>query len=183
MAIVLATSCSGSGKMPETALMRPKKPTQAEVIALARSYTFVGPTIPVTALAPIPNAGVKDVDAPSAITIARAVATVSPAPWPEKLLALIHSDKEYKPLGIEAGDNYIWRNEDGSDPKQWETYIVPAAAGANVRKFKRSGAEYSSGDHTQPRLVVQVTRSVVTFGACLEDPACGTGHCGYGEVQ
>jgi hypothetical protein len=159
------------------------KPDPAEVAGLAKSYTFVNPRGPVPPVNPLPSGtGVPDNEAPTAITIARAVPTVTPAPSGKVILALVHSDRPYKHLGIAAGDNYVWRDESNSKPKKWVTYMVPAGANSNPKQLKRGKKKYSDGEHSEPRLVRTETRGRLAFGACLDDPACGSGHCGYGDV-
>ena len=166
-----------------------KKPTQAEVIELAKSYTFPNPTAPVAPIADLPNPDLPDTDAPTKITIARAVPNTPPGPSGRVLMALVYSDKPYKRLGIEAGNNYIFRDSTEKDPKKFETYMVPADAGSSgdAKKLKRAPEKFSDGDHTEPRLVKTtakvMTRSLLAFGACLEDPGCGSGHCGYGDLD
>ena len=181
MALMLP-ACTKGGDDARTAQAPPKKPDPAEVMELAKSYDFVNPQGPVAPSTALPDPGVPEADAPT-MTIARAVPKVSPAPAGKVIMALVHSDKAYKQLGIEAGDNYIWRDSTDSDNKKWETYMVPASAGSDPKKMKRAADKFSDGDHTEPRLVRSMTKALLAFGACLEDPACGSGHCGYGDVD
>lgn len=181
---VVGASLSALQACTKSAEITRKKPDPADVFALAKSYQFVDPQGPIDPVNPLPpGTGVKDSDAPTKITIARAVPTATPAPTGKVILALVNSDKEYKPLGIEEGDNYIYRDETDPDSTKWETYMVPVKAGSNPKHMKRDKERYSEGDHTQPRLVRVLTKSLVAFGACLDDPACQSGHCGYGDVD
>jgi hypothetical protein len=177
-------ACDRTPKGADTAQARAKKPDPAAVAALAKSYDFVDPAAPVDAVTPLPDGtAVPEGAAPTVLTIARAVPTASPAPSGEVILALVNSNKAYPPLGIEVGDNWIWRNQADADPKKWDTYMVPAAAGSDPKKLKRDNKEYSNGSHEQPRLVRSINKAVLSFGACLDDPACGSGHCGYGDLD
>jgi hypothetical protein len=177
----VASSLLGCGKGDGGRETR-KKPDPVAVIALANSYSFVNPSGPVNAITPLPPGdGVDEKDVPT-MTIARAVPKVAPAPAGYVILALVNSDKPYKRLGVETGDNYVWRDETDADSKNWDTYMVPASPTSDPKKLKRESKKYSDGEHTEPRLVRSVTRAEFSFGACLEDPACGSGHCGYGDV-
>jgi hypothetical protein len=179
LAAALSLQACNDGEEVEAAT----KPVPAEVKALAGRYTFVNPSGPVAPMNPLPSGtGVPTTEAPSAITIARAVPTVAPAPSGKVILALVHSDRSYKHLGIAEGDNYVWRDESDPKPKKWVTFMVPAGAGSDPKQLKRGKKKYSDGEHSEPRLVRAVTRLGVAFGACLDDPACGSGHCGYGNV-
>jgi hypothetical protein len=161
-----------------------KKPDPTQVAELVTHYDFVDPTGPVAATIPLPDGTqLPDAAAPVAFTIARAVPKSSPAPSGKVILALIKSDKPYPHLGIAAGDNYVWRDATNPDPSKWETYMVQLAPAANFKKLKRGSTHYSTGDPTQPRLVKAVSRGFVAFGVCLDDPMCGSGHCGYGDVE
>ncbi|NUO38942.1 MAG: hypothetical protein HOQ19_03520 [Gemmatimonadaceae bacterium] len=165
-----------------------KKPTQAEVLELAKSYSFPNPTPPVAPIANLPNPDMPEADAPTKITIARAVPITSPGPSGRVLMALVYSNKSVKRLGIEEGNNYIFRDSTSRDPKTFETYMVPADPGSSgdAKRLKRASEKFSDGDHTEPRLVKSaakvMTRSMLAFGACLEDPGCTSGHCGYGDL-
>lgn len=187
--LLLACNNEGGGRTDSAAAreggqqaLRGKKPDPQAVMDLAKSYDFVNPSAPVDANTALPGQPVPDTDAPN-MTIARAVAKMSPAPVGFVILAVVTSDKAYKPLGIEPGLNYIWRDETDADAKKWETYMVPANVKSDPKKMKRENTKYSEGEHTEPRLVRTLTRAQFSFGACLEDPACGSGHCGYGDTE
>lgn len=178
LAVMLLQALGGGTAEAQT------KPVQSEVLALAKSYSFVHPLGPVETAYPLPKGtGVVSADAPKKITIARAVPSVTPAPSGKVIIALISSDKPYPFLGIAAGNNYVWRDESSSSSKKWVTYMVPELAGADPKRLKRTGKKYSDGEHTEPRLVHELKRrGLDAFGACLDDPMCGSGHCGYGNV-
>jgi hypothetical protein len=175
------SACTASRGGFDPTLLFPK-PDSAEVAALAQNYRFVNPIAPIPSLVPLPpGTAVPDADEPT-ITIARAVPIRPPGPSGKVILALVRSDKPYQHLGIAVGDNYVWRDATDADPKRWRTFMVPVSFSSNAKKLKRDTTAYSSGDHTQPRLVRRVTNSV-SLGVCLDDPACGTGHCGYGDID
>lgn len=185
-AVVLAVSLTLVQACADNVGIFSSKPTQSEVLELAKSYDFVNPTGPIPAANPLPDGtGVPANQAPTSLTIERAVPKVSPAPEGKVILARVHSDKAYQHLGIEEGDNYIW--VDRHLPKLlkhwWRTYMVPAKAGSDAKRLKRSDDEYSHGDPTEPRLVMMIVRGIESFGACLDDPNCGSGHCGFGDVE
>jgi hypothetical protein len=178
--VLSLTACDTIRGLFGTPLFRPDS---AEVATLVRSYHFVDTLAPVASIVPLPgNTSVPDLEAPTDITIARAVPNTPPGPSGKVIMALVHSNRAYKHLGIAVGDNYVWRDSTSGDKKKWLTFMVPATVSSDAKKLKRDTVEYSMGDHKQPRLVRAVTRSV-SFGVCLEDPACGTGHCGYGDVD
>jgi hypothetical protein len=163
------------------------KPDTAEVLALAARYRFVNPRPPVPSIVPLPGGtGVPSADAPTDFTIERAVPITSPAPEGKVILARVHSNKAYAHMGVADGYNYVWRDQRLPRPFKhwWKTYMVPEK-GADPKRLKRGKEEYSHGDSTEPRLVVMSDRGtgLTAFGACLDDPNCGSGHCGYGEVD
>ncbi len=112
-----------------------------------------------------------------------ATATLKPnVPVPkDRIIARIRSERAYPPLGISAGDNYIWRNSrDVSRAKDWVTLVAGGNSAALRHVLRRDGRHraYSHGDPAEPRLVLLHVHSVA-LGACLDDPMCSTGHCGY----
>jgi hypothetical protein len=182
-------ACTKSGNPDAKSAARDKKPTQAEVIELAKSYTFPNPREPVAPIADLPNPDLPESEVPTTFTIARAVPVTPPGPVGRVLMALVYSNKPYKRLGIETGNNYIFRDSTERDAKKFETYMVPADPGSSgdAKKLKRASEKFSDGDHTEPRLVKSATKvmtgALFAFGACLEDPGCGSGHCGYGDLD
>lgn len=181
-ALLSLSACTKSRGVADTTLIV-AKPDSAEVAALAALYRFESPTPPMQSSVPLPaGTSVPDADAPTDFTIARAVPITPPGPAGKVILARVHSDKPYKHLGVAVGDNYVFRDATNADPVKWATFMVPVTLSSEAKKLKRDTSEYSKGDHTQPRLVRAVTNSV-SFGVCLDDPACSTGHCGYGGVD
>jgi hypothetical protein len=176
-------ACTKRRTVADTTLLL-AKPDSAEVAALATLYHFETGTPPIQSLVPLPTGtSVPDADAPTDFTIARAVPNTPPGPTGKVIMALVHSDKPYRHLGIAVGNNYVWRDATDPDATKWRTFMVPVTLSSDAKKLKRDTREYSMGDHTQPRLVRAVTSSL-SFGVCLDDPACSTtGHCGYGDVD
>jgi hypothetical protein len=141
----------------------------------------------------ITNGGVPAGQAPT-MKISKATRK-SPVSSPtEEVLARIVSDKPYAPLGIIAGTNYLWRDRNDPDHGKWKVYMIADDATTKPNKLKRSNAEYVKSDdsgphpHTQPRIARATKRKNArvdsfAFGVCLEDPVCGTGHCGYGDLE
>lgn len=132
---------------------------------------FPGPTAPDTA-------------APGTITIATMTLKSGRPRGSRQLLARITSDKDYPLMGIVEGQNYIWRNT-------WDSTAVAAATWVNTL----TPAKYGKPDHVlthdsrlnrypavesphQPRLLKLIVNSIA-FVACLDDPGCTSGHCGY----
>jgi hypothetical protein len=98
-----------------------------------------------------------------------------------RIIARITSEGDYAPMGIRAGDNYVWRNTwRNADSASWVTRIVPRDPSGRthdlVRDYRKH--EYTHERAEEPRLVLLQVRSV-GLGICLDDPVCGTGHCGY----
>jgi hypothetical protein len=182
-------ACTQNADSGGKTVARDLKPTQAEVIELAKSYDFPNAKEPVAPIADLPDPDLPEADAPTKLTIARAVPKTPPGPVGRVLMALVYSDKPYKRLGIEEGNNYVFRDSTGKDPKKFETYMVPAdpKSSGDAKKLKRDSDKYSEGDHTEPRLVKtaakRMTGTMLAFGACLEDPGCTSGHCGYGGLE
>lgn len=84
-------------------------------------------------------------------------------------------------MGLQAGDNYIWRSSrDTAAAGSWVTRIVSGDSASTSYILRRdpSRTEYTHGDPFEPRLVRFILRSEA-LGACLDDPSCATGHCGY----
>jgi hypothetical protein len=98
-----------------------------------------------------------------------------------RLIARIKSSGDYADMGIRTGMNFIWRNSwDSTAAATWVTKVVPVKPAAPEYILHRDARlhEYTSGDPAEPRLV-RVTKASFSFAACLEDPMCGSGHCGY----
>lgn len=99
-----------------------------------------------------------------------------------RIIARIRSERAYRPMGIQAGENYIWRNSwDSTAAGSWQTKIVPGDVSAKQFALTRDPRkiEYTHGDPMEPRLV-RVLVASEGLGACLDDPVCQPmGHCGY----
>jgi hypothetical protein len=154
--------------------------------AQSSAYTYeASPRPPVAAKNPddITHNGVAQGLAPTRFTIAKAMRSTTPTPLTEEVLAVIDSDRAYPELGILPALNYVWRYRADTDPTKWEVWLIPERAPRNAKQLTRSAERFTDGDHTEPRLVrAEKTRAAVVaiaFGACLEDPACQSGHCGY----
>jgi hypothetical protein len=166
------------------------RPDKTAILASAKAdYEYEDPArgpVPATDPTAIPNPGVPQTDAPN-LTIRKARRKNIVVMPKEEVLALVYSDKRYSPLGIIADTNYIWRDRSDADSTKWKVYMVPDDATNDLKKLKRDKdkKEYSRDrDPTKPRLVTGgKKRAAFVVGVCLEDPACGTGHCGYGDVD
>jgi hypothetical protein len=98
-----------------------------------------------------------------------------------RLIARIKSNGDYADMGIHTGMNFIWRSSwDSTAAATWVTKVIPTKPAAPEYILHRDARlhEYTSGDPAEPRLV-RVTKASFSFAACLEDPMCGSGHCGY----
>lgn len=131
---------------------------------------FAGPTAP-------------DAAAPAVITIATMTLKPGHPRGPRQLLARITSDRDYAPLGIAAGQNFVWRNSWDSSTvaaARWANTITPASAGRPDHVLTRDPRlnRYPATIPHQPRLLKLAVRSI-GFIVCLDDPMCSTGHCGY----
>jgi hypothetical protein len=131
---------------------------------------FPGPTSP-------------DAAAPTTITIATMTLKPSRAHGSRRLLARITSDKDYPLLGIYTGQNFVWRNSwdtTAVSAPAWINTVTPAAPGKPDHVLTRDPRpnRYPAYDAAhQPSLHKLTVRSVV-YIVCLDDPMCGTGHCG-----
>jgi hypothetical protein len=95
-----------------------------------------------------------------------------------RLIARIKSEGDYPPFGIYAGMNFIWRNSwSNADTATWVTKIVPTKPSAPEHVLQRDSVEYTHGAPAEPRLV-KMTVASFAIAACLDDPRCGSGHCG-----
>jgi hypothetical protein len=156
--------------------------SRAAIIRQAEdSYQYGPERAPVATTDPaFPGQHVPDGSIPR-MTIATATLKPDVRRPSARIIARIRSAQPYAPLGIVAGDNYIWRSSwDTTKATTWVTQIIPgdraAASHGLVRDPRR--LEYSHGDPREPRLVL-VTVSSVGLAFCFDDPVCGTGHCGY----
>lgn len=189
-AVVLALSmlAAGCARANDEKTGAAKPPDQAAIVASAQSdYDYESPERGAdTADDPddLENDGVEAGSAPT-MTIARATLKGSATGAPDsEVLARITSSAAYDKLGISAGVNYVWRDrrDPPKDDLTWKMYVVPADLTVKMEKWKRDGKKkaYTHGEPHQPRLVVaSKDKATIAFGACLDDPVCGSGHCGY----
>jgi hypothetical protein len=120
-----------------------------------------------------------NVDAAPNMTIAT-MRLKSGHPQPgHRLIARITSAGDYPPFGVYAGMNFIWRNSwNNADTATWVTKVVPTKPSAPPEHvLHRDSVEYTHGAPTEPRLV-KMTVASFAIAACLDDPRCGSGHCG-----
>jgi hypothetical protein len=101
---------------------------------------------------------------------------------PHRIIARIRSERAYPPMGIDSGYNYIWRNSwDSTAAERWVTKIVAGNTRTKQHRLRRDPRrhEYTHGrSPLEPRLV-RIKVHSVAIGACLDDPVCPSGHCGY----
>lgn len=183
-AVLLVTLASGCNLI-NRALGRGLTDSQAAIREVENDYD-VGPERPaITENDPdYQGPTAPDTAAPGTITIATMRLKQGRPRGSRQLLARITSDKDYPLMGIVEGQNFVWRNT-------WDSTAVAAATWVNTL----TPAKVGSPDHVlsrdprlnrypalvtphQPRLLKLVVNSFA-FIACLDDPACGTGHCGY----
>jgi hypothetical protein len=129
---------------------------------------FAGPVVPDTTAVP-------------RMTISTATLKPGVTPPPERILARIRSSGDFAPMGIHAGDNYIARSSsDSTSAAQSVTMVVSANLAASPYRLHRDARaiEYTHGDPREPRLV-RITVHSFAIAACLSDPVCSSGHCGY----
>jgi hypothetical protein len=130
--------------------------------------TFPGPTAPDTA-------------APTTITIATMTLKSGRPRGPRQLMARITSNKAYPLMGIVEGQNFVWRNTWDSTAVASVNTLTPARPGEPdhvLTRDSRSNRYPAVNPPHQPRLLKLLVNSFA-FVACLDDPGCGTGHCGY----
>lgn len=199
IASMLMMGCARNREEPVAS----KQPDHHAVVASASRYDFDAPMPPVPAVVPASAVGNEGVagTGPDTITIAWAHLKPRLPPDPKsQIIALIHSSAAYKPLHIPAGDSYLWRDKfDPTDSKDhsWKLWIIPKdESDGDVKKWKRWKGEVEFSDvHVnpkQPHIIVvhkEVSDGVhalvdgIAFGACIDDPVCSAGHCGYGEIE
>jgi hypothetical protein len=101
---------------------------------------------------------------------------------PHRLIARIKSDGDYPGIGIREGTNFIWRSSwDTTTAATWITKVVPMKASAPEYVLHRDARlhEYTSGSSAAEPRLVKVAVASFAFATCLDDPMCGSGHCGY----
>lgn len=115
------------------------------------------------------------------LSIATATRRPGVVQQPYEIIARIRSDIDYLPMGLHAGDNYIWRKAARTaDAKSWVTAIVSERDSTGVYRLRRDPRllEFTHGAASEPRLV-RITVHSWAIAACLSDPVCTSGHCGY----
>lgn len=141
----------------------PERPMETE-----NDPTFPGPTIP-------------DDQAP-VMTIKTLKLKSGHAPGSRRLMARIHSDRDYPPMGIHDGWNVVWRDTWDTTvvaSATWTTTVTPETPGEPDHVLTRDSRtdRYPAVANHEPRVIKLKVHSVA-FVACFEDPACNTGHCG-----
>ncbi|HET9013174.1 MAG TPA: hypothetical protein VFN38_15215 [Gemmatimonadaceae bacterium] len=132
-------------------------------------------------LATFPKPSIPDTSAPHMTIATMRLKPGHMPPASHRLIARITSDGDYPAMGIYAGANFVWRNSwDSTAVATWVTRVVPTKPSMPAYVLTRDPGmhEFTSGDAHQPRLV-RATIASVAFAACLDDPMCPTGHCGY----
>ena len=157
--------------------------TQSAVLAAKDDYDE-GPERPMeTADDPnFPGQTVSDDDAP-VMKIRTLTLKQGHSHGPKRLFARIHSDKNYPLMGIHAGQNIVWRDSWDSTAvasATWKNTVTPEEPGEPDHVLTRDSRlnQYPAVVAHQPRVIKLKVRSVA-FVVCLEDPMCGTGHCGH----
>jgi hypothetical protein len=187
MGVLVLTSwgCQKSSRSPDDSPSAGDESADTSRAAIIRqaedSYQYGPERAPVTTTdSAFPGQHVPDGTIPR-MTIATATLKRDVRRPPARIIARIRSSQPYAPLGIVAGDNYIWRSSwDTTKATTWVTQIIPGdrAAGTHALARDPRRREYTHGDPREPRLVLVMVSSV-GLAFCFDDPVCGTGHCGY----
>ena len=99
-----------------------------------------------------------------------------------RIIARIRSEGAYRPMGIESGYSYIWRNSwDDKNVATWVTKVVSSNTAAVPHLLTRDARnhEYTHGENAREPRLVRITVRSMAIGVCIDDPVCQTGHCGY----
>lgn len=190
--LVSVTLLAAGCKKDQTVQVRPPSmqvsdtqglsPAQQALIVEADTDYEIGPERPPLAIrdTAFPGSSTEGDSAPQ-MTIATMTFKAGHTKPSHRLIARIKSDGDYPAMGIHAGVNFLWRNSwDTAAKATWVSKVIPLKAGATEYALHRDARlhEYTTGDPQQPRLV-RVTKASFAFAACLDDPMCGSGHCGY----
>ena len=159
---------------PLIALLLPGcRPEGSEILqAAVESYDYGAKRPPVdTLIASLRLPSIPDSLAPDTITIE----TMMPKPSARinpfyKLIARIHSSRDYPPMGIRRGDNYLWRDY---LKKKWITNDSTALPHGLSEHEALNRSEMKPHE---PRLL-RIRTNSVAFVACLDD--CPSGHCSF----
>jgi hypothetical protein len=144
----------------------------------------VGPDRPPTTETDTGFRGPTVQDAPPHMTIATLTLKPGRPRGTRQLMALIKSDEAYAPMGIAEGENVVWRDTWDSTAvaaERWINVVTPRKRGKpdhTLRRDPRRDRYPALSVPHQPRLIVLSVRSFALI-ACLDDPSCGTGHCGH----
>ena len=157
--------------------------TTAGILREARTTYEYGPERPPISIqdTAFPGTVVSDPGTVPRMTIATAKLKPGAQPPAYPVLARIRSSGDYPPMGIHAGDNFIWRSSsDTTMAANWATKLVAGRDSATSYSLHRDtrSIEYTHGDPKEPRLV-RITVHSMAIGVCLSDPVCSSGHCGY----
>jgi len=189
-ATMLLVACNGGNKvdtggtqkttaLPDTTGMTP---VQVQILKEALSHYNIDknerPPLAITDSS-FPGAAIPESEAPemTIATMTRDTTTPRPA-W--RLIARITSRGDYPAMGVYKGTNFIWRSSwNNADSATWVTRVVSTSPGKAAHDLHRDPRtiEYTHGDPSQPRLV-KITVHSIAFAVCLDDPMCGSGHCG-----
>jgi hypothetical protein len=182
---VLLTMLFSGCRMIDPILGRGPRGSQSAILDASTDYD-VGPETGATTETDraFPGPTAPDTAAPRRITLAAMHLKPGRPRGPRQLLARITSDKDYPLMGIVEGQNFVWRNTWDSTAvaaATWINTVTPAAAGHPdhvLRRDPRLNRYPALVAPHQPRLLKLIVNSFA-FIACLDDPGCGTGHCGY----
>jgi hypothetical protein len=164
-------------QMPDTTGMSAAQ--QAILLEAASDYDTFEERQPVAITDPTFSGPHTPGDAALNMTIATMRLKSGHAQPPQRLIARITSDADYPAMGIYSGMNFIRRSSwNTADTTSWVTKVVPTKPSAPEYMLKRDTVELTHGAASEPRLV-KITVASFAFAACLDDPRCGSGHCGY----
>lgn len=127
--------------------------------------------------------GVAGAEEVSQFTAAEAVRRDDPdGTQPREIIAKLYVDHDYPRLGLVKGNNYIFVTPAlpprGSVDKVRRTYVVvPEDVNAEMRYLTIDPAK-QFGHHPPAAVIAHLGNGRVVLGCCLDDPGCGSGHCG-----
>jgi hypothetical protein len=159
--------------------------TQALILSEAnRDYDF-GPELPAVSRIDrtFPGPTAPDSAAPT-MTMAVMTLKAGVARPPQRIIARITSDRDYPLMGIYEGVNFVWRNTWDSTAvaaATWENRVTSDNPGlpdhvlvrdARLNQFPPTGTQHTPS-------ILKLSVNSIAFEACLDDPVCPSGHCGY----
>ena len=160
-------------------------PSQLAIRPQAQNDYDFGPERPAIDMtdSTFPGSSVPDSAAPR-MTASTMTLKTGHARSTRRLLARITSSRDYPPMGIYAGVNYVWRNTWDTTSvaaARWTNIITPDATGRPDKRLVRDARldrfPITLGLH-EPS-VVRLRVNSYAFEVCLDDPVCPSGHCGY----